>query len=122
MTLQHQGAFQREANRAVAIGADNDTHWVVQAQCSGLQSETILELVVNVFHQDAPAYLVSQLRKLKLTKPIRSLLQQQYGMKIFIRSAVSWIIFLDEVAMVADDGVFFTFPPADHVLYAVVPV
>lgn len=36
--------------------------------------------MANIY-QDAPGYLVSRLRKLKLTKAIRSALQQQYDMK-----------------------------------------
>lgn len=35
-TVKHQGEFQTEGIRAVAIGADNDTEWVEQEKWAGL--------------------------------------------------------------------------------------
>lgn len=54
---------------------------MVQVERASLfESEMTRELMSNI-SQGVPAYMVSQIRKMKLTKAIRRVLQQEHGVE-----------------------------------------
>lgn len=83
-----------ETSWAVAIPVDNDTEWMVEVNWLGFDASEITWELVTIIYQDVSAYLVSLLRKLKLTKPIRSALQETYCLKVQLTCCVVGYSFL----------------------------
>lgn len=77
-TMKNQGELQMDVILVVALGAYNDD-WIVHVKVIGfVYSEATWE-AISCIHVDAPLYLMSQLRNLKLFKHTRSSLWSKYG-------------------------------------------
>ena len=78
--LKIQGEFDMEIIEAEDLTADSD-EYVVKVKWVGLEEETTWEPAFTIY-DDAPKYVVAQLRKLRLTKQVRNDLQKKHDMRV----------------------------------------
>lgn len=70
-----------EASRSAAFSVDSEK-WIVQMKWINLEELEMPWGLAPNMHQDAPTYLVSQLRNWKLIKPVQVTLQNKYDIQV----------------------------------------